>query len=177
MQRNGHKAKGKPFDPEGLWRLALHYVGRYATTEAKLRQYLRRKVAERGWASDGMPDFDAIVGRCVELGYVDDRGFAENKVRALGHRGYGARRVAVALQRAGVDREMAASVMPDDEAALAAALTYARRRRIGAFGAGGADPITRQKQFAAMVRAGHSFELARKFVSAEPGDPGYPDAV
>jgi regulatory protein len=165
MQRVRNKTKGKPLDQEGLSRLALHYVGRYATTQAKLASYLRRKVQERGWAGEADADLGAVVTRCAELGYVDDRAFAEMRAGSLGRRGYGARRIGVALQVAGIDREIAAQVMPDEDAALAAAEAYARRKRIGPYGEGGADLLLRKRHFAAMIRAGHSFELARRFSS------------
>ena len=48
-QDRTHKPR-PPLDQEGLERLALFYAGRYATTRAKLRTYLKRKVAERGWS-------------------------------------------------------------------------------------------------------------------------------
>ena len=170
MQHSRHNRQVKPLDPDGLWRLALFYVGRYATTEAKLRDYLSRKVRERGWATEKAPDFRAIAERCSELGYVDDRSYAESKVGALNRRGYGAQRIGVALARAGISRDLAEAVMPDHEAAERAAENYARRKRIGPFGDGADDPKTRQKQMAAMVRAGHSFELARRFAESNGSD-------
>jgi regulatory protein len=38
-----------PLDQAALQELALRYVGKYATTRAKLRAYLGRKLRERGW--------------------------------------------------------------------------------------------------------------------------------
>lgn len=165
MSSNRHTRIRKPLDSEALNRLALHYVGRYATTCAKLAVYLRRKVGERGWADGGPPNIDAIVNRCATLGYVDDRAFAETRAASLGRRGYGSRRIGAALQSAGIARDLAAAVMPDEPAALAAAETYARRKRIGAFGPAHSDLKLRQRQFAAMLRAGHSFDLAKRFTS------------
>jgi regulatory protein len=159
----------EPLDPGGLDRLALHYVGRYATTQAKLADYLRRKVRERGWAGDAPADFDGIVGRCAALGYVDDRAFAETQSASLNRRGYGERRIGAALKNAGIAAEIVVEVMPDEDAALAAAESYARRKRIGVFGPALTDPKARQKQFASMIRAGHSFDLAKQFVNAVAG--------
>ena len=166
MTSNRHNKIRKPLDMDALNRLALHYVGRYATTGAKLKSYLRRKVQERGWADGDAADFEAIVARCVALGYVDDRVFAETRAASLGRRGYGGRRIGAALHVAGIDRDLAATVMPDEEAALVAAETYARRKRIGRFGDIVTDPKLRQRQFAAMLRAGHSFDLAKRFTNA-----------
>ena len=99
-----HK-KGQPLEDASLRDIALSYAGRYATTAAKLKLYLQRKLRERGWAGDDEPQVDALVSRFVELGYIDDAQFAEIRTRDLLRRGYGARRVAQALHHAGVDSE------------------------------------------------------------------------
>jgi regulatory protein len=167
---NRHEKIRKPLDAGGLDRLALHYVGRYATTQAKLAAYLRRKVSERGWAGNVPPEFDAIVGRCAELGYVDDRAFAESRSASLGRRGYGERRINAELKNAGIAPEILIKVRPDDDAALAAADAYARRKRIGSYGPPIKDPKLRNRQFAAMIRAGHSYDLAKQIVNAVASD-------
>jgi regulatory protein len=157
-------------DQDGLLRLALHYVGRYATTEAKLGDYLRRKVRERGWDGEAAPDFDGVVARCAASGYVDDASFATMRAGALGRRGYGARRIGQALQQAGIARALADSNLPDEEAAMAAAEIYARRKRIGPFALTLPDESLRRRHLSAMLRAGHSFALARKFALMTSSD-------
>ena len=52
---------------------------------------------------------------------------------------------------------------------MTAALRFAERRRIGPFAAAEADRPAREKAIAAMVRAGHSFELARAVTAMAPG--------
>lgn len=162
----------RPLDDERLRELALHYVGRFATTRAKLATYLSRKLRERGWAGEGAPDLPALVERLAELGYVDDRVFALAKANSLTARGYGQRRVRQALAQAGVNEEDAADGTAAAEGgALDAALRYARRRRIGPFAAERADQAGREKALAAMLRAGHDFTLARAIVDSNPGIP------
>lgn len=161
----------KPLDEESLQRLALHYVGRYATTCAKLATYLRRKIRERGWAGTGDPDVDATVTSCADAGYVDDAGFAEARSATLTRRGFGSRRIGQALAGAGIARETAEAFAHDDETALAAAEAFARRRRIGPFAAMPPDEPARRRAFAAMLRAGHSIQLASRFTRARLDDP------
>jgi regulatory protein len=161
----------RPLDQEALQRLAIHYVGRYATTCGKLTSYLRRKIGERGWAGDGDPDVAAVVARCAEAGYVDDAGFAASRSAALTRRGYGSRRIGQALAGAGIARDLAASFTHDDETAFAAAEAFARRKHIGPFATAPHDDVTRRRAFAAMVRAGHSPKLAGHFSRAEQIDP------
>ena len=159
-----------PLDEERLRELALRYVGKYATTRAKLRDYLTRKIRERGWATGGEPDLDALAARFAELGLIDDAAFALAKSRSLSARGYGKRRLADQLRRAGVeDADGAdASAHAEDEA-VESALRLARRRRIGPFADAPVDPPQREKWIAAMVRAGHGFTLANAISRLEPG--------
>jgi regulatory protein len=162
----------RPLNEAKLNELALRYVGRFATTRAKLRSYLQRKVRERGWDGGGAPELDAIVRGFAERGYVDDAGYALSKSRSLSARGYGKRRVVEALRVAGVDEAdgEAARELADAEA-VEAALRFARKRRLGPFGDREIDdPRRREKAIAAMVRAGHGFGLARAIVEMRPGE-------
>lgn len=156
-------------DRATLDRLALGYVGRYATTRARLGRYLTRKLKQSGWAEPDEPPIADIVERLTALGFVDDRSFAEGRSAALVRRGYGARRVALALRGAGVEDEVAKAAGPDAAAAFDAALTYARRRRFGPFASVEPAPDQRRRQLAAMLRAGHSYDLAARIVSAQAG--------
>lgn len=165
----------KPLDAEALERLALRYVERYATTRARLRQYLARKLRERGWEGPGEPPVDSLAERMAELRYVDDRLFAENKAAAMGRRGLGARRVGEALRHAGVEAADSDAVTADSaDEAVESALRFAKRRRIGPFSAGAADPDLLRRQVAAMVRAGHAPSIAWTLARLAPGaDTGF----
>lgn len=160
-----------PLDAAALRDLALRYVGRYATSEAKLRRYLGRKLFERGWGGEGSPPVDAVVAQLAELGYVDDRLFAEARGRSLTGRGFGARRVGADLGAAGIARDLAAEVAATGDA-LAAAVAFARRRRFGPFDPHGSDqdPERRRKQFAAMMRAGHGVAETRRVLAGDVED-------
>lgn len=174
MARMGESTPRKPRPPLGkakLDELAIAYVGRFATSRAKLSAYLARKVRERGWDGDAPPDFAAIAERLAALGYIDDAGFALAKAQGLAARGYGKRRVAERLRGAGInDADGAAALDHSDREALASALRFAQRRRIGPWAStASGDPREREKAIAAMVRAGHSFSLARAIVRIAPG--------
>jgi len=149
-----------------LEELALAYVARFATTQAKLQAYLVRKLRERGWAEDGAPPVEAVVARYVEAGYVDDAAWARMKAGSLLRRGYGARRVGEALGQAGVAEDLRADVRPGEVEARRAALVLARRRRFGPFAMTPPDRPARDKQVAAMLRAGHPLDIARRIVDA-----------
>jgi regulatory protein len=167
-----------PLDPPALERLALRYVERFATTRGKLVDYLRRKVRERGWDGDVPPEPATVAERFAALGYIDDRGYAEAKATALGRRGLGARRVGDALLQARVGEEDRAALEPEIAArAVDAALAFARRKRLGPWSRDELDRVQRNKQLAAMLRAGHSLDLARRVLALPAGEEPDRDAL
>ena len=162
-----------PLNEEKLSELALRYVGRFATTRAKLQAYLRRKVRERGWDGARSPDLEAIAQRFAERGFVDDAGYALAKSRALTGRGYGKRRVVEALRVAGIEEgDGAAARELADAEAVSAALHFAEKRRFGPFAVQQRHhPREQEKALAAMLRAGHGFDLSRAILALRPGEP------
>lgn len=183
------KRKKRPLDEASLRDLALSYAARFATTAAKLEMYLHRKIRERGVVDDaGQIDVRAIVDRLVELRYVDDEAYAKARSGSLLRRGYGAKRVSEALRHAGVDENTCEQAAPNAVTAREAAITMARKRRFGPFGlheqAGlegsddthgddqppRLDPAKREKQIAAMLRAGHGFDTAKLLIDARSID-------
>jgi regulatory protein len=158
--------KPSPLGDTKLEELALAYVARFATTQAKLEAYLARKLRERGWDGERAPDIAALAQRFAQAGYVDDAAFARTKSDSLLRRGYGERRVGAALRAAGVGEDIREDVKPGEEAAWRAALTMARRRRFGPWTQSPPDRPQREKQIAAMLRAGHTLDNARRIVEA-----------
>ena len=176
------KRAPRPLDAARLDELALQYAARYATTAAKLQRHLQRKLKERGWAGDAPPDVPGIAARLAALGYVNDRLFAESRTREMTARGLGRRRVAGALAMAGVDADTSAESLDQAGAvALATAVAFARRKRLGPFAreATATDPASRQKAaqkaMAAMLRAGHGLDVARRVLAAP--DPAAAEAL
>jgi regulatory protein len=160
-----------PLNDERLRGLALHYVGKYATTQAKLGTYLARKIRERGWDGDRRIDVAALVEQFAELGYINDAQFAEARSRSFVRRGYGERRLNEDLRSCGIGEADAVPAKEHmTESSFVAAENFARRKRLGPFASEAAPPEKRQKQLQAFMRAGHGFEIAKRFVNAEPGE-------
>lgn len=185
LRKTSRKAKiRRPLDKTALRDLALSYVARFSTTASKLEQYLARKLRERGIAEDEEGrvqelDVPGLVTDFVRRGYVDDDAYARAKSRDLTGRGYGAKRVEQALWAAGVDEAVRDDNAPSEAASRRAVILLAKKRRFGPFSLG-ADTETadgdpgalsaarkkREKQVAAMLRAGHSFEHVRFIMDA-----------
>jgi regulatory protein len=160
-----------PLDDLTLEELSLRYVGRYATSRARLAAYLRRKIIERGWSGSSEPPIGSIVEKLASLGYVDDSAFASARASALTGRGYGLRRVDAALRAAGIEIEDAEAARETARtAAWESALRLARRRGIGPFAAAEPDAKGRERWIGILLRAGHSFDLARRIAWTWPGE-------
>lgn len=171
-ERHGgrRERRARPLDQAALQELAFGYVARFATSRAKLSSYLVRKLRERGWIGPDEPDTAAVVDKVVELGFIDDASFAGMKAASLTRRGYGKGRVRMALAASGIGTEDGSAALAlADEQRLAAALHFARRRRIGPFAEQQPEIPVRQKALAAMLRAGHPLDLARRIIAAPPG--------
>jgi len=171
--------KKRPLDETALRDLALAYVARFSTTAAKLEGYLARKIRERGVAEDEdgrVQEIDVvgIVTRFIELGYIDDDAYARSRSRDLTARGFGSRRVEQALWAAGVEEQTRADNKPSEAASRRAAMLLARKRRFGPYSRDTGDTEQdgtalhkrREKQIAAMLRAGHIYEHVQFILEA-----------
>jgi regulatory protein len=152
-------------DAAKLDSLALFYVARFATTKAKLVRYLERKLYEGEWTGEQPPNPVTIAVRLAEQGFIDDVSYAVAKSDSMSRRGYGERRVRLALQQAGIETDDSDAVLSGLRmSAEDAALQFARKRRFGPFASATASPEVRQKQLAAFARAGHEFKIACKIL-------------
>ena len=157
---------------------ALRHLARYAATEAGLVRVLDRRIDRwaRAAATEGaVPEFAvpdarraarAVAAALVQSGVINDQLFAESRARSLTRAGRSRRAVEAHLAHRGVGRTLAAQ--PEDpERELAAALIYARRRRLGPFRMGDGDP---KREMGAMARAGFSQDVVRRALDLDPDE-------
>jgi regulatory protein len=167
----GQRKRAQPLDGERLRALALAYVGRYATSCARLAAYLNRKIAERGWIDESAPPVGEIVTQLQSLGYVDDEAFAKTRSESLLRRGYGPNRLRISLRVSGIGTDIIDRASDiDEDNALAAAMVFARRKRIGPYAKDTSTPDNRQKMIATLLRAGHSYDVSRKILALTAND-------
>jgi regulatory protein len=179
------QAKTARLDEAALRDAGLAYVARYGGTAAALRRVLDRRI--RRW-SDALlageaPDAEAIraqaaalraaadrvVTALTALGAVDDAAFAESRARRLRRGGRSRRAVLAHLGAKGIGAAQAGAAVPEDEAAeFAAALAFARRRRVGPFAREGAEAADRNRVLMAFGRAGFSGAVARRALDCAP---------
>ena len=171
-----------PIDAALIEEWALSYLGRYASTAENLRQVLRRRVrrflaaegeGDREAAAAVEPLIDMLVERYRETGLVNDAAYAAGRARRGVTQGRSLRRIAAGLAAKGVGAADTAAAIASlrDEAAdpeLAAAIAFARRRRLGPFRR---DPHPRvpaelrRAELAAFARAGFSRRTANSVLA------------
>lgn len=156
-----------------LFNSALFYLRRYSATVAQLRRVLHRK-AKRTAAKEGLTDMpvdtfvEAVLLRLQLAGYLNDERVASSRAEALRRSGKSTKAIAFKLKQTGVDQKWVAqwvSAHASDEAQ--AAWTWARKKRLGPFRSEDKRALFRQKDFAALVRAGFSFSLAKEVIEAK----------
>ncbi|POF30022.1 regulatory protein RecX [Roseibium marinum] len=157
-----------------LTRSAVHYLERYASSAANLRKVLERKVLKACIAHERDPGefstlIDAVVEKCGQSGLVNDLAYAETKTAGLRRRGGSQRKIEAKLSAKGVDRETIQAVLNNDARDdLGAAFIFARRRRLGPFRTD--DKDRREKDMAALCRAGFSYDIAKRVIDATDED-------
>lgn len=167
-----------------LHEAALLHLARFGTTEAGLVRVLDRRIdrwarraaaeAQGAGALGGeAPDTAAaraaareVARALVGAGVVDDAAYAAGRARSLARAGRSRRAIGAHLAMKGVAQAAVQAVLPEPEAELAAALAYARRRRLGPFRAAlpeGADPAdVRRRETGALARAGFPQPVAQQ---------------
>ncbi|NEU14130.1 regulatory protein RecX [Methylobacterium sp. BTF04] len=174
-----------PVTASYLERAALHYLERYSASVAMLRRTLQRRVEKRCRARGEEPGafsemIDATVARAISAGLVDDARFTAGRVAALRRRGTSARALSAKLSAKGVARDLVEAAMGAEQEAAgdgidsenAAARAYAKRRRLGPWRRPDLREAHRDRDLAAMARAGFGYALARSILEAEP-EPGF----
>lgn len=189
----GHRRPPRKVTRKSLENAALAYLGRFAATAKGLERVLMRRVerAARAGVSDaaeGAALVAAIVARYREAGLIDDAAFAEARAQSLFARGQSLRAIRLRLAQKGVgadDIELALARLAADEVGdagtgsldRAAARALARRRRLGPWRDGVRRGEMRERDLAALARAGFGYGIAREVIDGETGDDSEDDAT
>lgn len=177
-----------PLSPAYLERVALAYLERFAASTASLKRVLMNRIRRAADAGDPnaerAPEWaQAVIEKMVRLGYLNDEAYARMKAASLHRRGLGRRRVEATLAQKGIGHQQVASALAavaqeegaEDGPALerAAAWRLARRRRLGLYRTEAVRGGMRERDMAALARAGFSFDIAREVIEAEEVPEGF----
>lgn len=166
--------------PTSLENIALYYLERFATSSENLRQVLTRRVQRSARYHETDVEacgqlIDDLIKRYLDSGLLDDRAYARAQCASLNRRGKSLRAIRVTLQQKRVpsyiiDETLEALHEEVAEPDLAAAVAYARKRRIGPYRKTDTPPENLDKELAALARNGFSYSLARRIVEADDID-------
>ena len=172
----GRRRSAPGLGTAALENAALHYLQRYTASSAQLRRVLRRRVLRAAMveAVDTAAvhaEIDRLIARYLAAGLLDDRRYAEVQAESLGRRGTSRHRIRQRLAAKGVDADLvdgALQTVAEESGAsdLTAACILARRKRLGPYRRTGDRAAYRQKDLAALARAGFSLAIARRVLAA-----------
>ncbi len=163
-----------------LRNIALHHLERFATSAENLGRVLYRRALKAARHHDTDMEqaetwIDEVVDGLVRSTAIDDTRYADGKTLSMLRRGQSPRKIRAYLISKGIATgtinaalEHATTEFGDPD--LEAARAYAMRRRIGPYRTKEITSELKQKELAALGRAGFKFEIARKVVDAETED-------
>ena len=161
--------------PQRLKNIALYYLKRLESSVANLRSVLQRRVNDyayqnkefdRGeayqWIEDILADFQ-------RYGYLNDRRYAEIKIKDYMSAGKSVRYIKGKMREKGIDEEILSALLEDQEYdEFEAALKLAKKKHIGPFRTDEEARFeNRQKDMGTLVRAGFSYDVVRRVVGYE----------
>lgn len=161
-----------------LHNAGLYYLQRFSASAGHFRSVMMRKVRKSCAAHPEQDPAEcaAMVDRLVEkftsAGLLNDEIYARGMVSSLRRQGKSKRNILLKLAVKGLDAETAQTKLAEfdteegegsAQAELAAAATFARKKKLGPYARPGTED-RRQKDFAAMARAGFSYDVAQKIL-------------
>lgn len=165
-RRRERKVPKKPSET-GLFNAAVYYLQRYAASVAMLRRFLERRVkrAERAHATtwpEAAAWTERAITRLTAAGALDDTRLAEAKTASLRRAGKSTRMISLKLRQKGFAAELISRSAGDGKAAdLEAIETFARKKKLGRYRPEAQRQEKRQKDLAALMRAGYAYGLAK----------------
>ncbi|MEK9971400.1 MAG: regulatory protein RecX [Ferrovibrio sp.] len=174
------RGQPKKITPAYLEKAALFYLERYSSSAQNLRRVLDRKI-RRSIEAHGAPAREEAAGWVTDLiaklqrnKLLDDRAYAESRVRRLYAEGKSLGRIKQTLAVKGIGKEDTEAAMARLEAEatapvsdLPAAAAFARKRKLGPYRDPALRAEMRQKDLGALARRGFSHAVAMKVLSAD----------
>ena len=160
--------------PRHLENAALWYLTRFQATAQSLERMLMKRVRRSAQhhgtdPEEGRAVVTDLIDRYRRAGLLDDAAYARARALTLHQRGLSLRLIRARLSEKGVPgadidgalAELAEELADEGEPDLIAARRYARRRRLGPWRPEAQRQERRDKDLAALARAGFSYDIAR----------------
>ena len=170
-----HKRPAKKITPQRLKNIGLYYLKRFESSVENLRSVLQKRVNQ--YAKEN-PEFNKqeayqwvenVLAEFEKLHYLDDDRFTEIKVRHYLSVGKPARYIQNKLREKGITNAQIDEMLDDfGYNPQEMALKLAKRKKIGPFRPDEESrKINRQKDMAALVRAGFDYDVVQEIMGAD----------
>ena len=163
-----------PLDQKSMEAVALRYLQRFAATEKRLAEVLKRR--HRNLSDDekteAMKVIEAVTLVMREAGLVDDAAFAKGFVQSKHRGGASIRKIQQKAIQKGVPRELLDQALENLDEEIGdldrkAAKEFVRRKRLGHFRDQEKREEEARRDLAKMARAGFSYGIARDALSGD----------
>ncbi len=158
----------KEITQQRLRNITLYYLARFDASADKVRAMLKRRIAKTISAGLPVPPetpqwIENIITDMRHLGYLNDTRYAENQIRLLTNQGKSTRFIILKLKEDGIDEYTIRSLLTAaDTSDGDQARRFVKRKKIGPYRPPEQRLMYRQKDLAALARAGFSYETARE---------------
>ena len=146
----------KKITQKRLENIALYYLERYEASSGKLRAVLKRRLMKASKEQPIPPEasdwIEQVIFQMQQLGYINDKRFAENTVRRLSGAGKSRSFIRSKLKLAGIEEDEISQALADTDELASAQLWVQKKHLSGDF----------KKDLARLARAGFSYEIARE---------------
>lgn len=177
------KRPAKKITPQRLKNIGLYYLKRFESSVENLRSVLQKRVNQ--YAKEN-PDFNKqeayqwvedVLTEFEKMHYLDDKRFTEIKVRSYIAAGKPARYIQNKLREKGIANAQIEDMLDDfGYNPQEMALKLAKRKKIGPFRPDEESrKINRQKDMAALIRAGFDYDVVAEIMGADFIDDGTDD--
>ena len=164
----------KKITPQRLKNIALYYLKRFDSSVENLRQVLLRRVYDYAyhypeWSKEeALHWIEEILEDFQRYGYLDDERYAEIKIKNYVAAGKSARYIAGKLKQKGVVESMVQDLLEEQSYdAFATAMHFAQKKKIGPFRNSESREAFRQKDMAALLRAGFDYDTVLQVLAQE----------
>lgn len=169
-----NKKRQKKITPQRLKNIALYYLKRFESSVENLRQVLLRRI--NNYAHEN-PEFDkrqaaewveTILQDFVRLHYLDDRRFAEIKIRNYLNAGKPERYIIPKLKQKGIADNIISEILQEQEYdTFEMALKLAKKKKIGPYRPQELRREFKQKDMGTLVRAGFDYDTITEVLNYE----------
>ena len=155
----------KRLTEQRLLNITLFYLSRYESSTEKVRMMLKRRLKRMEMRGEEVPAdapkwIESVLKKVRDYSYVNDARYAENQVRIMASQGKSERFICAKLAAAGIKPKVVKELLETMESTEEErALRFIFKKKIGPYRPKAEQHAYREKDMAALARAGFSYEV------------------